>query len=321
MVRYKPADSLVTPRFSGITTFFRLPHVVDLDDVDAAIVGLPFDTGATFRVGARFGPAAIRAMSISLRPHNPHFRINLFDHVSAIDYGDVPTVPGAIEESNRRAAAALLPLGEAGVVPITLGGDHSISLPELRAIARVHGPVALVHYDAHTDTYDEYFGQRYTHGTPFRRAIEEGLIDTAHSIQLGQRGSVYGARDWQDSRDLGLELIPWEEVRAAGLAAIAERVKARVGPAKAFFSFDVDFVDPAFAPGTGTAEVGGPSSAEALELVRRVEGLNFVGFDVVEVLPALDPTQITAALAANVAFEFLTFVALAKRRATSGGRA
>jgi agmatinase len=314
MTRYAPSDSLVTPRFSGITTFFRLPHVTDVTGVDVAVVGFPFDTGATFRIGARFGPAAIRAMSIALRPYNPHFRIDLFQYCSAIDYGDLPTVPGAIEESNRRATAALLPLVEAGAVPIVLGGDHSISLPELRAIAQVHGPVALVHYDAHTDTYNEYFGQQYTHGTPFRRAIEEGLIDTAHSIQLGQRGSVYGERDWQDSRDLGLELIPWEEVVSLGRPAVAERVKARVGRAKTFFSFDVDFVDPAYAPGTGTIEIGGPTSAEALDLVRRVEGLHFVAFDVVEVLPMLDHSQTTAALAANIAHEFMTFVALHKRR-------
>jgi agmatinase len=319
MTRYAPSNSLLTPRFSGITTFFRLPHVTELAGVDVAIVGFPFDTGVTFRVGARFGPAAIRAMSVALRPYNSHFGIDLFAHCSAVDSGDLPTVPGAIEESNRRATAALLPIVEAGAVPIVLGGDHSISLPELRAIAQVHGPVALVHYDAHTDTYDEYFGQRYTHGTPFRRAIEEGLIDTAHSVQLGQRGSVYGARDWQDSRDLGLEVIPWEEVLALGRPAVAERVRARVGTTKAFFSFDVDFVDPAYAPGTGTIEIGGPTSAEALDLVRRVEGLRFVAFDVVEVLPMLDHSQTTAALAANIVHEFMTFVALAKRRLAVAG--
>ena len=319
MRRYAPSDSLLTPRFSGITTFSRLPHVTDVAGVDVAVIGLPFDTGVSFRIGARFGPAAIRAMSLLLRPHNPHFHIDLYKYCSAIDYGDLPTVPGAIEESNRRATAALLPVVQAGVVPIVLGGDHSISLPELRAISRVHGPVALVHYDAHTDTYDEYFGQRYTHGTPFRRAIEEGLIDTAHSIQVGMRGPVYGERDWQDSRDLGLEVIPWEEVVAQGRAAVAEQVKARVGRAKAFFSFDVDFVDPAYAPGTGTIEVGGPSSAEALDLVRRVEGLRFVAFDVVEVLPLLDHSQTTAALAANIAYEFMTFVALQKRAAAVAG--
>jgi agmatinase len=314
MTRYAPSNSLLTPRFSGITTFFRLPQVTDLAGVDLAIVGFPFDTGVTFRIGARFGPAAIRAMSVALRPYNSHFGVDLFEQCSAVDYGDLPTVPGAIEESNRRATDALLPIVRAGAIPIVLGGDHSISLPELRAIAQVHGPVALVHYDAHTDTYDEYFGQRYTHGTPFRRAIEEGLIDAGHSVQLGQRGSVYGARDWQDSRDLGLELIPWQEVLALGRPAVAERVKARVGTRKAFFSFDVDFVDPAYAPGTGTIEVGGPTSAEALDLVRRVEGLDFVAFDVVEVLPMLDHSQTTAALAANIVHEFMTFVALQKRR-------
>ncbi len=293
------------------------PGVGSFDPTSPAVMGFPFDTGATFRVGARFGPAAIRSMSVALRPYNPHFRIDLFKYCSAVDYGDLPTVPGAIEESNRRATAALTPLVRAGVVPIVLGGDHSISLPELRAIAEVHGPVALVHYDAHTDTYDEYFGQRYTHGTTFRRAIEEGLIDTEHSVQLGQRGSLYGERDWQYSRDAGLEIIPWEDVVAQGRAAVAERVKARVGQTKAFFSFDVDFVDPAYAPGTGTIEIGGPTSAEALDLVRRIEGLNFVAFDVVEVIPMLDPSQTTAALAANIAYEFMTFVALQKRRAAA----
>jgi agmatinase len=319
VIRQAPSDSLATPRFSGVTTFFRLPHVADPSGADIAVVGFPFDTGATFRIGARFGPAAIRAMSVALRPHNSYFNVTLFDQCSAVDCGDLPTVPGAIEESYRRAAAAFLPLLRTGVIPIVLGGDHSITLAELRALAAVHGPLALVHYDAHVDTNDEYFGQKYTHGTPFRRAVEEGLLDPAHSIQLGMRGPVYSEHEWQGSRDLGFELLPWHDVRSIGLAAAADRVRARAGQAKAFFSFDVDFVDPAYAPGTGTIEVGGPTSAEALELVRRVEGLHFVGFDVVEVLPMLDPSQITASLAANVAFEFMTFVALSKRRAAAGG--
>jgi agmatinase len=313
MTRYEPADSFETPRFSGVRTFMRLPNVQDLENADAAIVGAPFDTGGTFRIGARFGPESIRSVSHLLRRYNPGLDVGMFDYLSVIDYGDVPVVPGYIEESYRRIAEGLEPIHRSGVVPVVLGGDHSIALPELRAAAAVHGPLALVQYDSHPDTWDAYFGQKHTHGTPFRRAVEEGLLDPSRSIQVGMRGSIYDAGDWNDAREMGFDLVPTDEVRELGIPAVVERVRERVGDARAYVSFDVDFVDPAFAPGTGTPEIGGFTSREAQEFVRGLAGLEIVGCDVVEVLPPYDTAQITALLAANVAHEFLSLFALRRK--------
>jgi agmatinase len=313
MTRYEPADSFETPRFSGVRTFMRLPNVQDLENADAAIVGAPFDTGGTFRIGARFGPESIRSVSHLLRRYNPGLDVGIFDYLSVIDYGDVPVVPGYIEESYRRIAEGLEPIHRTGVVPVVLGGDHSIALPELRAAAAVHGPLALVQYDSHPDTWDAYFDQKHTHGTPFRRAVEEGLLDPSRSIQVGMRGSIYDEGDWNDAREMGFDLVPTDEVRELGIPAVVERVRERVGDARAYVSFDVDFVDPAFAPGTGTPEIGGFTSREAQEFVRGLAGLEIVGCDVVEVLPPYDTAQITALLAANVAHEFLSLFALRRK--------
>jgi agmatinase len=314
VVRYEPANSLETPRFSGVRTFMRLPNVQDLENADAAIVGAPFDTGASFRAGARFGPESIRSVSHLLRPYNPSQEVSIFDHLSVIDYGDVPVVPGYIEESYERIREGLEPIHRAGVIPVVLGGDHSIALPELRAAATVHGPLALVQFDSHADTWDAYFGKMYNHGTVFRRAVEEGLLDPSRSIQVGMRGPLYEAGDLGASRELGFELLTTDEIRKIGVRETAERVRGRVGGAKAFVSFDVDFVDPAYAPGTGTPEIGGFTSREAQEFVRNLAGLNIVGCDVVEVYPQYDgPGQITALLAANVAHEFLSLIARLKR--------
>ena len=315
MTHYEPADSFATPRFSDVRTFMRLPNVRDLPNADAAIVGAPFDTGATFRVGARFGPEAIRSASHLLRRHNPGLGVTIFDYLSVIDYGDVPVVPGFIRESYEKIAEGLEAIHRAGTVPIVLGGDHSIALPELRAAAAVHGPLALVQFDSHPDTWDAYFGQKYTHGTPFRRAVEEGLLDPARSIQVGMRGSIYDERDWDDARDMGFDLVPTDEVRELGIPAVIERVRERVGDAKVYVSFDIDFVDPAYAPGTGTPEIGGYTSREAQEFVRGLVGIDIVGCDVVEVCPAYDgPGQVTALVAANVAHDFLGLIALQKKR-------
>jgi agmatinase len=311
--RYEPADSFATPRFSGVRTFMRLPDVQDLENADVAIVGAPFDTGATFRAGARFGPEGIRSVSHLLRRYNPSLDVVIFDHLSVIDYGDVPVVPGYIEESYRRIAEGLEPIHRAGVFPIVLGGDHSIALPELRAAAAVHGPLALVQFDSHPDTWDAYFGEKHTHGTPFRRAVEEGLLRPERSIQVGMRGSIYDIGDWDDARELGFDLVPTDAVRKLGIEETIARIRERVGDAKVYVSFDVDFVDPAFAPGTGTPEIGGFTSREAQEFVRGLAGLDLVGCDVVEVYPAYDPAQITALLAANVAHEFLSLVALRRK--------
>ena len=319
MVSYEPANSFETPRFSGVRTFMRLPNVQDLQNSDVAIVGAPFDTGASFRVGARFGPEGIRSASHLLRPYNPSQDISTFEHLSVVDYGDVPVVPGFIEESYERITAGLEEIHRAGVVPIVLGGDHSIALPELRAAAAVHGPLALVQFDSHADTWDAYFGKKYNHGTVFRRAVEEGLLVAEHSIQVGMRGSLYDSGDLQVSRELGFDLVTTDAVRKLGIGETIARIRERVGDTMVYVSFDVDFVDPAFAPGTGTPEVGGFSSREAQEFVRGLAGTRIVGCDVVEVYPQYDgPGQVTALLAANIAFEFLSQIAGASRRKNGG---
>jgi agmatinase len=313
LTRYEPADSFETPRFSDVRTFMRLPNTRDLENADAAIVGAPFDTGATFRAGARFGPEGIRSASHLLRRYNPSLDVAIFDLLSVIDYGDVPVVPGYIEESYRRIEQGLEPIHGTGVTPIVLGGDHSIALPELRAAAAVHEPLALVQFDSHPDTWDSYFGERHTHGTPFRRAVEEGLLDTSRSIQVGMRGSIYDRGDWDDAREMGFDLVPTDEIRELGIPSVIDRIRGRTDGAKVYVSFDVDFIDPAYAPGTGTPEIGGFTSREAQEFVRGLAGLEIVGCDVVEVYPAYDHAQITALLAANVAHEFLSLLAFSKK--------
>jgi agmatinase len=313
MTRYEPVDALAFPRFEGISTFMRLPNVQDLTDVDVAIVGIPFDTGVTYRVGARFGPQAVRAGSRLLRPYNPGLDIRIFDYLSVIDYGDLPIAPGFIEDSYERIVDGLHPLYDAGVVPISIGGDHSIVLAELRAAAARHGPLGLAHFDSHSDTWDSYWGQKYTHGTPFRRALEEGLLDPARSVQVGMRGSLYGPEDLNEATGLGLEVIPTPQMFALGMDEVAARVRRRVGEGPTFLSFDIDFLDPASAPGTGTPEIGGPLAREALQLIRQLTGVDFVAFDVVEVLPQFDVAEVTAMTAANVIFEFLSLLAIRRR--------
>jgi agmatinase len=311
--RYGPSDSLRTPRFSGVRTFARLPHVTQgLEDADAAIVGVPFDTGGTFRVGARFGPEAIRSASVLLRPFHTGSSVPVFEVLSVIDYGDVPVVPGYFEESAARITEGLLPLHRARVVPIGLGGDHSVALPELRAAAAVHGPVGLVQLDSHSDTSEAYFGVPYTHGTPFFHAAREGLLDPARTIQVGLRGPVYSADDWEVPRRLGFEVIPATEAHDLGMPRVAERIRARAGDGPVFLSFDIDFVDPAYAPATGTPEIGGFTSWETQVLLRELAGLQLVACDVVEVIPEYDVAQSTALVAANVVYELLALLARAR---------
>jgi len=318
MKGYKPVDPRESPRFAGIKTFMRLPHVKTTEGVDVAIVGVPFDTGASYRVGARFGPEAIRNVSALLRHHNEVLDVSIFDHCSVVDYGDLPVNPGYIEDSYKMIEEGLLPILEGGVTPIMLGGDHSVTLPELRAVAKRHGPVALIHLDSHSDTGDKRFGRRYTHGTPFRRAIEEGLILVDHSIQAGMRGSIYSRDSLDDARKLGFDLVTSVEAQERGIDELVRRIRERAGDAKVFISFDIDFVDPAYAPGTGTPEVGGFTSSEALRMVRGLKGLDLIGFDLVEVLPQYDPSQITALLAANIVYEFISLIALRNKLASEG---
>ena len=311
--RYVPEDSLASPRFSGPSTFARLPYVRTLDDVDVAIVGVPFDTGVTFRVGGRFGPNAVRAASALLRPFNGVQGVAPFEVLSCVDHGDVAIVPGFTERSYQAIEAAIAPIVEAGVVPLLIGGDHACTLPHLRA-TRSRGPVAVIDFDSHTDAWDSYFGERYNHGTWMRRAIEEGLVDVSRSIEVGLRGPIYASEDWTGLRDeLGLDYLTTEEVLRIGPDATAARIRERVGTGPAFVTFDIDMVDPAFAPGTGTPEPGGPSAHDALTIVRGMTGIDFLGFDVVEVIPAYDPAGQTAFLAANLAYELLSLVALRRR--------
>jgi agmatinase len=309
---HRPLDAKEIPRFAGIRTFMRLPHTTDLTGVDAVVYGIPFDTATSYRTGPRFGPEAIRSASALLRPYNPALEVNVVETLSIADYGDVPVSPGDTERTYGQVEQALAPLVEAGIFPLALGGDHSITLAELRALASRHGPLALVQLDAHGDTWEQYFGQRFFHGTTFKRALEEKLIEPKASVQAGLRGSLYGAEDIDSARALGLTVLSCDELRALGPDVYAGLVRERVGRRPVFLSFDIDVLDPAFAPGTGTPEVGGLSTAEALAFLRALAGIELAGADVVEVSPPYDgPGQQTALAAANVAYELLSLRALA----------
>lgn len=292
----------------------RLPHKQTTENVDFAVIGIPSDAGASFRTGQREGPAAIRKVSALLRHHNPILNISPYEYLSGIDFGDLPVVPGYIEETYKRIEESLLSIVDAGVTPILLGGDHAITLPILRAINKKHGPVALLHFDAHSDTSDEYFGLPYNHGTPFARAVEEKLLLLEHSIQVGLRGSTYSDKHLEIPKSMGFDVITMETIQEMGIEKLIQHIIERVGDAKVFLSFDIDFVDPAFAPGTGTPEVGGVTSGEAMKIIRGLKDLNYIGFDIVEVLPSFDAGEITALLAANIAFEFISIIAYNKSK-------
>lgn len=302
--RFQPTDALVSPRFADIPTFMRLPHVPDPGELDIALVGVPFDGGTTYRAGARFGPRHIRVQSALIRPYHPNLRINPFERYRIADYGDISVNPLSIEDSFRRIEVAIDELLVHGVRPISVGGDHSIALPILRAMARRHQPLSVIHFDAHSDTWDEYFGSKYSHGTPFRRAIEEGLIDPTRMLQVGLRGQVYGEEDFEFARSKGIEFLSTEDIFERGIPWVIERFQ-RFRGTPCYLTFDIDVVDPAFAPGTGTPQIGGPSSREIVALVRGLQGLPFVGADLVEVSPPYDSAEITSLLAANLLFEFL----------------
>jgi len=318
MIRYAPPDASIAPRFSGIKTFMKLPHITEMKDVDFAIVGIPFDTGVVYKTGARFAPAQIRDASTILRNYSMNLDVNIFHYLSGVDYGDIPVIPGYIHETYKKIEEGLIPILEAGVVPISMGGDHSITLGELRAVCKVHGPIPIVHFDAHLDTWDNFWGVKYTHGTPLRRACEEGLIDTSHSIQIGIRGTQSGPSDVQGSVDLGFEVITANEMHKIGMEAVGERIRNRVKDKAAFLTFDVDFVDPASAPGTGTFEVEGFTGHETMSLIREIKDIKFVAADFVEVLPTIDPAGITSHLVASIMHEFIATLALQKSKNQKG---
>jgi guanidinobutyrase len=301
----QPLGGNEMPRFGGIATFMRLPHVTDLSQLDVAVVGVPFDIGTSNRPGARFGPRGIRSESVLLRPYNMATRAAPFDHLRIADTGDVATNPYNLLDSVDRIEAHYDTLMAAKLITITMGGDHTIVLPILRSLAKRHGPVGLVHIDAHTDINDTMFGERIAHGTPFRRAMEEGLLDPLRVTQIGVRGTGYAADDFDWSRDQGFTVVQAEECWGKSLAPLMDEVRARVGDGPVYISFDIDGLDPSFAPGTGTPEIGGLTIWQALEIVRGCRGLNLVGGDLVEVAPVYDATGNTSLVAANLLYEML----------------
>ena len=311
--KHTPLDAMEYPRFEGLRTFMRLPHTTNLDNVDFLVAGIPFDTGATFRVGARFGPSGIRENSLLLRPYNPAQDIEVFKYCNGIDYGDIPIVPGYLPESHKLIEQETASLIQPNIVPIFMGGDHSISLPVLRSIKKKHGPVGLIHFDAHSDLWHGYYDNKDTHGTPFRRAIEENLIDPSISCQIGLRGPLYDKNDFSMSKDAGLLSITGPELHSMGIQKALSLVKNRIGNQKAYLTFDIDFIDPAFAPGTGTPEAGGFTGYDAISFVRGLKEINFIGFDMVEVMPPYDPAHVTSLLAANIIYEFISLIAIQKK--------
>lgn len=311
--KHTPLDAMEYPRFEGLRTFMRLPHTTNLDNVDFLVAGIPFDTGATFRVGARFGPSGIRENSLLLRPYNPAQDIEVFKYCSGIDYGDIPIVPGYLPESHKLIEQETASLIQPNIVPIFMGGDHSISLPVLRSVKKKYGPVGLIHFDAHSDLWHGYYDNKDTHGTPFRRAIEENLIDPSISCQIGLRGPLYNKNDFSMSKDAGLLSITGPELHSMGIQKALSLVKNRIGNKKAYLTFDIDFIDPAFAPGTGTPEAGGFTGYDAISFVRGLKEINFIGFDMVEVMPPYDPAHVTSLLAANIIYEFISLIAIQKK--------
>ncbi len=312
-----PVDAAQVPRYAGEATFARLPRLSEVSRADAAVVGVPFDSGVSYRPGARFGPAHIRESSRLLRPYNPAVSVAPFAALQVADAGDVAVNPFSIDEAIpavERAARALLE--QTGFL-LTLGGDHTIALPLLRAAAAAHGPLAVVHFDAHLDTWDTYFGAAYTHGTPFRRAAEEGLLDRGGCLHLGIRGPLYTGADLAQDSELGFGVVSAPEVEYLGVAGMVERIRDRVGGRPVYVSVDIDVLDPAHAPGTGTPEAGGLSSRELLATLRSFGQLNLVGADIVEVAPAYDHAQLTGIAAAHVGYELLT--ALAARQGPAPG--
>jgi agmatinase len=300
----KPVDALVYPRFSGIPTFMRLPHIPRAEELDIALIGVPFDGGTTYRPGPRFGPRNIRVQSAMIRPWNPVLKVNPFERWRIADFGDLSINPLSIDDTYQRITEQLDAVLRAGARPVCVGGDHSILLPILRAIHKHHGPVAFVQFDAHGDTWGGYFGSPHSHGTPVKYAIEEGLIEKGCALQVGLRGQVYGEEDFDFARKHRIQIITSEEIHRGGMELIRRRLR-KLRSHSVYLTLDIDVVDPAFAPGTGTPQVGGLSSAQMLDLVRSLQGLKLVGCDLVEVSPPYDNGEITSLLAANLLYELI----------------
>lgn len=300
----QPVDALVLPRFSGIATFMRLPHIPRPQELDIALIGVPYDGGTTYRPGPRFAPRHVREQSAIIRPWNPVLNLNPFDKYRIGDYGDLSINPLSIEDTFQRITSQLDDVLNAGARTVCVGGDHSILLPILRSIHKRFGPVGLIQLDAHNDTWGGYFGSPHSHGTPVRRAIEEGLLVGNDVLQVGLRGQVYSKDDFAFGRQHGFSVVTSEEFHRGGMPLVARHLK-KLGKRPVYVTLDIDVVDPAFAPGTGTPQVGGLSSIQILELVRSLRGLKLVGCDLVEVSPPFDTGEITSLLAANLLYELL----------------
>jgi agmatinase len=303
-------DALVIPRFAGPSTFARLPRRDEVPRADIAVVGVPFDSGTSYRPGARFGPNAIRGGSRLLRAYHPALDIEPFRVAQVVDAGDISSNPFDIREAMGQIEGAAHELFADTPHVVALGGDHTIALPLLRAAHRRHGPIGLVHFDAHLDTWDTYFGAPYTHGTPFRRAFEEGLLAEERSLHVGIRGSVYARTDFAADEGFGFRIVTAMDLEQIRIEGVVERIRARVGDLPLYVSIDIDVLDPSAAPGTGTPEAGGLTSRELLGILRGLVGMNLVAADVVEVAPAYDHAEITSIAAANAAYELVSLMAL-----------
>lgn len=304
-----PIDASVNPRYSGIATFARLPRIEDVPRADIVVVGIPFDSGVSYRPGTRFGPSHVRESSRLLRPYNPAQDVSPFQLAQVVDAGDIPVNPFDLTEAVTEVERAALALGEQVQRIVTIGGDHTVALPLLRAVAAKHGPVAVLHFDAHLDTWDTYFGAPITHGTPFRRASEEGLIDLTASCHVGTRGPLYSKQDLEDDERLGFSIVSSEYIEEHGVEAAIDRILTRIGDRPLYVSIDIDVLDPAHAPGTGTPEAGGLTSRELLRILRALRDRDIVGADVVEVSPAYDHAQMTGIAASHVVYELVTLLA------------
>jgi agmatinase len=304
-----PPDARVVPRFAGPDTFARLPRLADVGRAAAAVVGIPFDSGVSYRPGARFGPGGVRAGSKLLRPYHPFLDVEPWNAHQVADAGDVALNPFDIREALAQVVAAVTEIQATADYLIAIGGDHTLSLPLLRATAARHGPVSLIHFDAHLDTWDTYFGMPYTHGTPFRRAVEEGLLQLAASAHIGTRGPVYSTGDMEQDRELGFATVTTIDVARRGVDHAIDRVLDRVGTRPLYLSIDIDVLDPAHAPGTGTPEPGGLTTRELQMMLRGFAGADVVGADVMEVAPAYDHAELTTIAAANVVYELLGLLA------------
>jgi agmatinase len=314
-----PVDSTLVPRFAGIATFARLPRLEDVGSTDVAVVGVPFDSGVSYRPGARFGPAAVREGSRLLRSYHPGLDVSPFAAQQVADAGDVACSPFNIDDAVTAIEAGADKLLDTGARLMTIGGDHTIALPLLRCVVKRHGPVALLHFDAHLDTWDTYFNAPITHGTPFRRAFEEGLLDTDALCHVGIRGPLYSETDLAEDARMGFGIVTSMDVMQRGVDEVVAGLRARIGTRPLYVSIDIDVLDPAHAPGTGTPEAGGLTSRELLAILRGLAGLRLVSADVVELSPAYDHAELTAIAASHVAYELISLMALVPGGSVAAG--